>query len=85
MAIFRRKHIVYNNTYMPTSSAYYTTVFDSDYSDRIYEYQRKICFEIGAYYDFLENWKWSFGIRAGFNTLTLFFGLAYLGYNFEKR
>lgn len=84
VALFRRKHAVYNYTFMPTSTGNYTEVYDSNYSERIYEYDRKFCFEMGLDYDFLKSCKWSLGIRSGFNTSTMFFGQCYAGYNFSK-
>lgn len=84
VAFFRRKHAVYNYTFMPTSTGNYTEIYDANYSESIYEYDRKFCFEMGLDYDFLKSWKWSLGVRGGFNTSTMFFGQCYAGYNFSK-
>lgn len=85
LAIYRGKHIVYDNIYMPTSTGYYTTLYSSEYSERTFEQRRKICFEIGADYDVLPNPKWAMGPRIGYNTEFKLSGQVFFGYLFLEK
>lgn len=82
MAKYRIKRMQYDNMYFPSNTGWNDNLIRSEYSETVFETERKIMVEVGVDYDLIPSPLWACSVRMGYNTATRFSGQLMIGFNF---